>query len=159
MKNILIIMLGILFGIVFGVNAEYILNSKNIEFKPKDSTWNINNVEEAIGSIKESISDKGEVVFLGNIKGSLTINNSMDYSELYAFSYYINGYSYGDLPNYRFTHSNITSIDNATFSLEHSYDSTKSVLRLYKIIPNDNVLTFHIESGLPDQLVLIGIKK
>ena len=150
-------MLGLLFGIVFGVNAEYIFNSKNIEFKPKDESWNINNVEEAISSIKESISDKGEVVFLGNIKESLTINNSLDYSELYAFSYYINGY--GDLPNYRFTHSNITSIDNSTFSLEHIYDSTKSVLRLYKIIPMDNVLTFHIENGLPDQLVLIGIKK
>ena len=49
--TILIVALGIIFGSIAGVTA-YTISAKEIGYSPKDSSWKVNNVADAIESLK-----------------------------------------------------------------------------------------------------------
>ena len=52
-KNILFILIGIVIGSFFGVVA-YNYNAKDIEYNPKDESWDVSNLSDAIDNLKEN---------------------------------------------------------------------------------------------------------
>ena len=63
----------ILFGCI-GTVAAYNMLAKDVKYTPKDSTWNVNNVEDAIDELYGKVI-KGEILYEENLydKASLTL--------------------------------------------------------------------------------------
>ena len=54
--------------IITTVSATILYNAKDIEFTPSDSSWNVDNMQDAINDIKKDVLEKKHVIKLASLQ-------------------------------------------------------------------------------------------
>lgn len=147
MKRIILFITFFLLGFIGTVFSRRLYNASDFIYIDDNENTNVN---EAILNINNIIKTKGKTEVLGSVN---SIEDADKYSELYAFSYYIEGSSN------RISCTNVTNMTNADYYQLYSYDSTESYSRLYKIIPKGNEISISFQSYKPDRFLVIGVLK
>lgn len=147
MKKIILFITFFLLGFIGTVFSRRLYNASDFIYIDDNENTNVN---DAILNINNIIKTKGKTEFLGSVN---SIKDAEKYSELYAFSYYIEGSSN------RVSSTNVTNMTNADYYQLYSYDSTESYSRLYRIKPKGNEITISYQSNKPDRFLVIGVLK
>ena len=93
--TILIVALGIIFGSIAGVTA-YTISAKEIGYSPKDSSWKVNNVADAIESLKTLKGGSQNYSLDEQVVGTWTDGKPI-YQKTYTLSSTVSGYNIIDV--------------------------------------------------------------
>ena len=93
--TILIVALGIIFGSIAGVTA-YTISAKEIGYSPKDSSWKVNNVADAIESLKTLKGGTQNYSLDEQVVGTWTDGKPI-YQKTYIISSTVSGYNFIDV--------------------------------------------------------------
>ena len=142
----------IVFGSI-GVTATVLYNSSEIGFTPSDSSWNVNNVEDAINSlyntpkgntITVSVDTPGSNTIIYDFQPkSLTINcsgvSNVAYSSIMNWDEE-NGYTYRTLDQGAWGSTGYINVNDKTVTFTQPYNIGKSGRSKCKIavVPKDN---------------------
>ena len=142
-------LLGFILGLLICGGIVYATSyfAKDISYQPSDTSWEVDNVNEALDNLYEKTSDKSDIVYLGT-------GTSFDVSDILGFEKFTEeNFIVGVDELYEMQGTNITgshkyiSAKLSGFSIEKTYDKTTGVLTIsglnYKMtVCNDNSFLF-----------------
>ena len=153
----------IIFGSIGVVSASVLYQANEIGYTPKDSTWEVDNVKDAIDDLytKSNISSSNLIINKNEYVSSISFQPSDEYRYyiLTNVIWYGTSTRYADCINY----SNINTIENATYidigATGRNTSSSSGASRSFLIIPSANKenITVNFVSGV-DALSIYGIK-